>query len=305
MKNIKMNDKQFEQYVKEYFQNKYGTSAKTDIRSVLKNNGVCYRGLSIAMAGDKVAPTIYLEGFYERYIKGCSEIRLVREIEELYHQEKKKSGIEVEYFKTYSGVSDTLRVKVINYEENKCLLEQIPYVRVLDLAMICYSVVNNAVIQNGAITVYRSHLEMWGVSEEELFEKALVNSCRYEREQLVSMWDVLDELTQEASADIPLEEAETGKMYVLTNERRINGASVLCYPGIFRRCVQELQKDFYILPSSIHELILIPIDEYKESDLLKMVQEVNDEQVAKEELLSYHVYRYYAKDDRICDVTDK
>jgi hypothetical protein len=52
--------------------------------------------------------------------------------------------------------------------------------------------------------------------------------------------------------------------------------------------------DFMILPSSIHEILLLPVRDEKEEieELAATVREVNDTKVAPDEILSFHVYRY-------------
>ena len=89
-------------------------------------------------------------------------------------------------------------------------------------------------------------------------------------------------------------------MFVLTNESNLFGAACIIYPNLLQHYAAEAQTDFYILPSSIHEVILVPTldcDNYPE--LSEMVQEVNDTQLQDDEILSIHAYYYSRKSNEI------
>ena len=83
------------------------------------------------------------------------------------------------------------------------------------------------------------------------------------------------------------------RMYILTNIYKVNGASMLLDSDMMQKVMEEVGSDFFILPSSIHEVLIVPADSgMKSSDLETMVREVNDTEVSDTEILSYHVYRY-------------
>ena len=89
-------------------------------------------------------------------------------------------------------------------------------------------------------------------------------------------------------------------MYVLGNERKLFGAAVMLYDGLLEKMSEIIGGDFYLLPSSLHELILIP-DEGREKggDLWKMVCEINETQVEPEDVLTDSVYYYSGKNKRL------
>ena len=85
-------------------------------------------------------------------------------------------------------------------------------------------------------------------------------------------------------------------MYILTNEEKYYGAAVILYPHVLNHIAKVLKKNFYILPSSVHECILVPDQgQYSRIELKRMVKEVNDSQVEDEEILSYEIYYYDCK----------
>ena len=84
-------------------------------------------------------------------------------------------------------------------------------------------------------------------------------------------------------------------MYIMTNRQEVNGASVLLYDDVLQTFALKKKTDFYIMPSSIHEVILIPKSKSPDlKDLNEMINEVNETQVQEEEVLSDHAY-YYEK----------
>ena len=87
-------------------------------------------------------------------------------------------------------------------------------------------------------------------------------------------------------------------MYVMTNTRGINGAACLLYKNALARFAQKLKQDLFLLPSSVHEVILVPkSDILKKEDLSEMVREINKTEVSPKEVHSDTVYVY----DRLSD----
>jgi hypothetical protein len=159
-----------------------------------------------------------------------------------------------------------------------------------------------------SITVRSNLADLWGVSEEELFKVALENTQRLFRGTVMSMASVLTELLSdrldEENAkefyDMVVSEEDMVPMYVCSNKQRINGAGVILYKDLLKEFAERVGADFYILPSSIHETLLVPVSDQMEVEYLRsMVREVNATQVAPEEVLSDDVYIYRRADDKI------
>lgn len=300
-----LNYEGFEEAVRVFFMENGGENVTVDIRTVLKNNGVQLRGLTVFDTGDKVTPTIYLDEFYQIYLQGTPLESVLSHMQTIYAKRKQSEDIDVEYFHQYNRVKDTLRIKIINYEKNKQLLETVPYIRFLDLAVICYSQIELCNIENGTILIHEEHLELWNIDKGRLFTDAVINSQKNAPELMLNMLHFVEEmqkeLPEELQVDLALEE-EYVEMHILTNCHKLNGASVIFYPGVLEQCAQDFQSDFYVLPSSIHECILIPVGEEEGEKLLDMVKDVNDEQVPEEEILSYHVYQYHGEQGILTDL---
>lgn len=81
-------------------------------------------------------------------------------------------------------------------------------------------------------------------------------------------------------------------MYVLTNEWKLKGASALLYPELIEDIAQEENSDLIVIPSSIHEILIVEASGMDKDGISLMVQEVNSQQVDEQERLSDHAYFY-------------
>ena len=282
----------------------FGGKTEITIREIEKNNGVILHGLTIIKEKTNISPTIYLEDFYGEYVQGKALGTIIYEIVTIYENNKVESGINLDFFTDYDAVKNRIFFKVINYEKNKKRLEKIPHMRFHDLAVVCYFAYMNELIGHGFIQIEKSHVEKWGISRDRLFADAKKNI----REKLHVEVKGMNEIIWEMMADkvnvmdeeevlSALEHAERKiPMYVMTIKGKYFGAACICQKEELARFAGRVGKSFYILPSSIHELILIP-DEGRETpdSLKKMVREVNRSHVAEEEQLSDNIY-YYEKE---------
>ena len=177
-----------------------------------------------------------------------------------------------------------------------------------DLAVLFYILVSNDGEGTATITVRNNMFELWGVSEDDLFKIALINTQRLFRGSVMSMASVmmellsdrLDEENTKEFYDMVVSDKDMVPMYVCTNTQKINGAGVLLYKDLLKEFAERTGSDFYILPSSVHETLLVPVSKDMDVEYLRnMVREVNATQVAPEEVLSDNVYVYHRADDRI------
>ena len=307
---MQMNFDEFIQYVKEYFQDKYGERFKVTVRQVSKNNGVCLNGLTIMESEVKIAPTIYLEEFYRKYQQEESLQNVLDKIEEMYLMGRNNSRIDIDFFSDYEEVKDRIYIKMVNYEKNVIMLEDMPYIRMLDFAIVLYCQVYFENGVQGTINLCHCHLNMWNVPKEDVFLKAMNNSMEQLPYEIKPMKDVISEFigTPDWMDTETDRKEESVQMYVLSNKERLNGASVFAYPGIWEACAKHLNGNFLVLPSSIHELILIAQDwkqSQPESYFLQMVRDVNREQVMEEEILSDHIYLYDSQNRQLQDYVTK
>lgn len=261
-----------------------------------KNNGVWMDGLSIRKQGRSVAPTIYLDSYYREYLEGRSFRTICEQILECCEDCAFMEHFDVEAFADYQRIRPTIVYKLINYEKNKELLTKIPHLPFLDLAIVFYCFWMDTPVGNATILIHNSHMKMWKVTVSELYRDARDNSRRVLPAELKPMTEVLKELS------CGLEEMEEDEvpMYVATNARRSLGAAVILYDGMLKVCAERIGEGYYILPSSIHEVILVPGSVVPEAEeLLEMVRDINATQVRDTEVLSDQIYFYSPESGQI------
>ncbi|MDO4521876.1 MAG: DUF5688 family protein [Eubacteriales bacterium] len=275
-------------YIQTKMKEKLGGEVQVELHRITKNNTVILDGLSIQKNKSKIAPTVYLNEFYREYEKGMTIPEILECLEEAYHKSEQSVEFDPAFYSDFDRVKKLLACKLIHRERNAALLQNVPYQEFLDLAVVVYCRVESEVIGNGTILVYESHLQMWGITKEELFRIAKDNTRRLLPEEHMHIRDMIEDLTGE---ETPPDDGAS--MYVLTNNRRLFGAVNMIFDSVLEKIGKELNRNFWILPSSVHECILIPDSYFMERrELEMMVADVNRREVAPEDFLSNQVYFY-------------
>jgi hypothetical protein len=134
-------------------------------------------------------------------------------------------------------------------------------------------------------------------------ENARANMEEKQPVRIQSMIEVLTEMMGYVPAEMTA--SDNGMMYVMTNETKINGAAAMILTDKLDEFAQDRGTNVFILPSSIHEILLVKDSgDMSVRDLENMVREVNATQVSPEEQLTDHVYHYDSK-DHIFEMADK
>ena len=260
-------------------------------QAIRKNNGVVLQGLLFHKEGQKSAPTIYLEPYYQAYLKGEDFFELANQILSCYQTYAWEEVPRAEHFLHYETAKETVVYKLVNYRQNAELLKEIPHLPYLDLALVFYSLFVHAPLGPATILIRNTHLDMWGVSHSRLYQVAKENTPRLLRPQISSLWEALD--GPEAEGEQSVHQEGRPPFYVLTNQEHVNGAASLLYPDMLERCAALCRGEFFVLPSSVHEVLLLPYSRRIETGKLKaIVREVNQKQVSLQETLSDLVYFY-------------
>lgn len=278
-------------------QEKLGDEMQVQLHQITKNNSVVLDALSISEKGGKIAPTIYLNDFYQEYLDGKTMPELIEQMEEIYQRCRPQIQFDTAFYADFPKVRDHLACRLINRDRNRELLKRIPHRPFLDLEMIVYYSFEDSNLGIGTILVYESHRKAWRVTEEELFETARENTLRLHPEEFLSMEGILEKYR--SCGIIQKEDEDAGMarpMYVLTNRDNYFGASGLLFDSVLQKIARELDDDFWILPSSVHECIVVPAGlSLVQDDLKLMVREINRTEVAPEDYLSDEVYYYQSK----------
>lgn len=282
-----------------------GVDASVHVQEVRKNNNVLLHGMTILRKGQNVSPTIYLDGFFDMLEDGMDLEYIVRRILEVYVRGLPKSNVDMEFFRDFEKVRDRIVYRLVNREKNKELLADIPHVDFLDLAICFYYSYEHPELGEGMILIHNNHMAMWKTCHKELMQLAERNTPRLMPVQLCSMDNALRGiLDEEALEELQQLQQETSRyLYVLSNEKRCQGAAAILYPGVLAEAARRLKGSFYILPSSIHEVILLLDDGRKDGDgLHEMIADINRSQLQEEEVLSDYAYRYDVVTEKVIEV---
>ena len=289
-----MEYKEFVEYIKMNAGYVAGEGGNITINHVIKNNGCEMDGLVIMEKGKDIAPTIYLDSFYELYTNGESIKNIIRQIEVIYEQNKNNVTFDVNILKHFDTIKDKIVYKVVNYRSNEKLLEQVPHKRILDLAVVFYCLLDNEYGRSATALIYNNNLKNWNVTIDDVYKAALKNTPDLLHSKISSMAALFEKCGVNVDGEeVDLKDYVPSDMYVLTNESKLNGAACILYENVLYDFAQKLGADLYILPSSVHEVILLPkLSMFEKDELVNMVKEVNTEGVAADEVLSDHVYEY-------------
>lgn len=283
---------------------------KVSVNRIEKNNGVFLDGLVIKKDDVDTTPVIYLNNYYEEYKKDENLDTCLNQIMEAYRNAKLNEEINISNVTDWSKIRDSIRMMVVNYEMNVGILENTPHEKFLDLAVVYYVNLTESEEGNASVRITNQIISLWDINEETLKIKAYDNMLRYDYPIIESMENIMKEMMRSNFMDLiddndkdmdPLIDGmfnelvadNVGKMYVLSNKRKNRGASGILCEEALKNFANKLGKGFYILPSSIHELIFVPYDEsYSVKELRNMVVEVNSSEVAEDEVLSNKVYLF-------------
>ncbi|MCR4739838.1 MAG: DUF5688 family protein [Lachnospiraceae bacterium] len=287
------NIKEFANRVREEIERNYLNTVEVKVQEILKNNGVCLTGLTIIRENSNLSPTVYINELYDEYINGnMSIVGIAATIMDTYEHNRISENVDMSFFLKYESVKSMLYCKLINLESNRELLSEVPHEVFLDLAIVPYCLLRKEDIDTGgtaSILIRNSHVKNWGISRKEVLKDAMANTREKQGSQITDMKTVLKDIT---GMIIP----DDCDMYVMTGKNKVNGAISMTDTDALMRFAGKIKKDLFIIPSSIHEVILVPTDSDEDMDTMnEMVVSVNDTEVAREEILSDHVY-YFSKE---------
>lgn len=293
-----MNYKTFKQQVICAISEKEGEGTDVTIHSIIKNNGIHLDGLVIKKSCRNISPTIYLNYYYKDYKDGKTLDTICNDILSLYHSNLCMSNFDLSFFTDYEKIKDRIVYKLISYRQNEDLLKNVPHFKYLDLAVVFNCLLLDTERGNATILIHHHHLDFWQITPDALYALAKANTPKLLPFEIRSMDELLIGLLKDSdTATPPLEtDSTTCPMYVLTNHVKLHGASCLLYDDVLKNFSLQFGCSFYVLPSSIHEVLLLPASETSDiNELNSMIKEVNMTQVSGDEILSDHAY-FFSQD---------
>lgn len=296
---------EFVTLVKEKVEKKTGEKVRLD--DIRKNNSVLLKGLTVMQEGRSIFPTIYLNDYYDAFEEGTISFKdVVDAVADIYSRNKTDQSMNMRYFLNFNCIKDRIIYTLVNTEKNRELLEDVPHMEFLDLSIIFRYLIAGKTGSRASVCIHNAHMKMWGVSAEKLFQTAEANTPWLLNFEIKSIKEVICEIMSEEGLDVSncgncMDELRGSiPMYVLSNKNRVEGASCILYPDLVKNFADKLGNDLYIIPSSIHEMLLLPVKEFEEAGEIKsMIKEINETQVRDEEVLSDSLYYYSRKDNQI------
>ena len=133
---------------------------------------------------------------------------------------------------------------------------------------------------SAAVRVTAELIDSWGVTVDEVFDQAKANQETLRPVSIKNLATVLG-----IREKLPI--------YIVTTKSKVSGASAILYSGVADRVRELIGGDFYIIPSSVHEVLVLPKSEINDvSGLIDLVVRVNQEEVAEDDRLSDSIYTY-------------
>lgn len=256
-------------------------------KEIIKNNGVKYKALIIKLKSNAAAPTIYMDYYFGLYKQGKDFKFIMDSIYNNFKESVNKLEVTENNPIDLADYKDRIFIKAVNYEKNKERLEDCPFIPFLDMAITFRYLVSKDDKEISSLLIRNDLMDAWELNTHSLYKTAYYNTKKLFPPIVRKMSDVIKSYVAE---DVFVPDNE---MYVLTNECGINGAAYITYKEILEDFGKDIFCDFYIIPSSIHEIILIPKKETEDEEMLKMfVKGVNSTAIPKTDFLSDNVYLF-------------
>lgn len=282
---------------------------QVELHKVTKNNGIVLDGITIRKEGERISPNIYLNSYFDHYLMGRPITSIMEEVVCIYEDNQADQQLELFDILNFNEVKDRVVIRLVNYEKNKEQLKECPHKLFLDLAITFRYIASKDSCGVASSLISNEEFENWEISIEDLYQVALFNTMREFPWQMDSLAKMVtecflkkghEEVTEGLAKELEeLEGKECGvNIFVLTNDAGINGATCMLYDNVIKNFAKVQESNIYILPSSIHEVMLVPENEDMDVNFMKnLVREANQSAVGLIDLLSDDVYYYELDSD--------
>ena len=261
----------------------------------IHNNDTERIGILVHQGVENLSPIIYIDRHYEDYQEKKLTIDEIADaVIHLFESLKQKPAEDVLPL-DFDSCRDRITFRLISSEQNSKYLSNLPHIDFLNLAIIftiIYRITEDGV---ESVRITDEVLDRWKVDVGELMRRAIRNTPRYFPPRCESVLEVLGEY-MDCRID---ENDDESSMLLLSNEQSVYGATAMLYRDEIVRIGEELDEDFYIIPSSVHEVLILPEHCVHEVDEVNsMIRQINREHVIPEDILSDRAYFYKRNEKR-------
>lgn len=249
-----------------------------------KVQGKSYRGVVISHGEQHTGISINLELFYHNMQDKMNEKEILQEIADVVTEARPPVSF-IEKLSRYETAKPFLAVQLIGRRQNQKILKQIPHQNLEDMALV-YRFDDMTEDGNSSVLITDQMLEGYGITKEQLHTDAMKWAPLHHPAVIENLGKVLNRMGGDfMENEIPL--------YLASNNENMYGASVISYPGVLDQAAKRIGGSYFLLPSSIHEMLLLRDDGVIQvDDLKRLVTEINARDVSPEECLADNVYRY-------------
>lgn len=291
-----MKNEEIYEKIRESVQLALGNEHTTKLVVNEKLNGTVQTSLAVSMPGSAIIPNLHLEWALEAYTSGRSSLEEITEqlLETYQHSQTHMKFLSSDFpYKDWDFIKEKLAIRLVSKKRNPHLTQDFVHKEFLDMLAIVTLMVSIESDHFETMKVPYQLLKDWNVSEDEVLKIALENSPKLLPPVVSPLWNRLKECMQitdleDSDINIPL--------YIVTNEFAMNGASAILYDGLLEDLRGTLGCNLLILPSSIHECLILPaIHKFSPdnaTEVQEMVQKINDTLVASDSVLTDSVYLY-------------
>ena len=285
-----------------------GDKMKLSTHTINKLNET-YEALTATPEGSQLGVNINLDRFYEAYSAGMPyDLAVDRATELIDKGLRERPEINVETLTDYEQVKNKLAIEVVSADTNKEVLANVPHKNIEDMAIVYRLVMESDENGRASILVTNSMVNSFGITPEQLHNDAIENAPQIKPAEIRGMSEVLREIMGPERAEmmgLNVVDPADEKIFVATVPDKVHGAGVIAYQDFMDKAAERVGGDFFILPSSLHEILIVPDNGEVNLDALKsMVKEVNANEVRPEDKLTDSVYHYDSK-DKIFELGEK
>ena len=295
-----MNKEQFTTELVNHLKVALGNDYFVRIEHATKNNGVKLLGVTVGKQNQTACPIIYMESFYSQFLNGRNLESIADEVISIY--EKNDIMADFDLTDALSNSKDKIFFRLVNTEANQFLISNVPHKTWNDLSVIYYvDFGTDGDNCHQTLVITDMMCDFLGFSVEDLDKLARANAERVLQASISGMSSILAVFGYGDKQPSNEELADNETLYVLTNTKKFLGASTVLYSNLISDFAKKMNfENIFIIPSSIHEVLLLP-DRGNMSiqDLNKMVCDINNSLLDPEEVLSSNCYIYTRQTDSI------
>ncbi len=292
-----MNIKEFsyyvEEHIREFLPEEIRESVVVSVHPKRKANDVQQYGLMMRMGTEKVSPNFHLEDAWKEYESGMEMQEVLGNLVQEYMKYRDiQKHIHVDESMEYEAVKDRVVYQVLNKEANRNNLRERIYTDIGQGFVKVYAIHQklNGFGTEGSIAITHDVVKRFEYDAEEIREDAEENTPRIYPAVFAPVGQILDDAGQGESASNNTAEME---LHVLTNTAVHWGAGALFYPGMQEKIAEQFGRNYYVLPSSVHEVMIAPEKPgIRDGKLEQIVRRINREKVSREDFLSNKVLFY-------------